>query len=122
MREERKEGTERWREHGEKEGERLRGMGDEQERETKGRRKREGQRERYRQRWGKEEGRREKGGGRQRSEEGKADIEIKTDTRKNRLHCKTDRQPQEDERQRMSSLHPCLPLPPSSPGCSPEGT
>ena len=46
----------------------MRGVGDEQERETKGRRKREGQIERYRQRWGKEEGRREKGGGRQRSE------------------------------------------------------
>ena len=51
-------------------------------RETEERRKREGQREI--QRWGKEEGRREKRRGRECSEQGKADIEVKTDTRKNR--------------------------------------
>lgn len=73
---------------------------------------RDGEKARYRQRWRKKGGR---GGdkkgerrGRERQEQGKAGIEVKTDTWKDRECCKTAGQPRKAEHQRKPSLHPYL--------------
>lgn len=63
----------------------MRGTGDERERERSRGKKEKGGTERETDRGGeRKKGGERRGGGRERSEQGKADIKVKTDTRKNR--------------------------------------